>query len=318
MKVRIWNAYASNNSGSYTIVGMLPSREVAQAVAAELTTLISAHTKWLQPPNPGADPSDSPLAAFCRDNLLHWEPRFVTGQNWPEYDDPPRVVAADRQVIVHSHYTVSLPPTFGEYFYRRGGRVQVEENHAHAPIVVKVELWWGWTDAEKARQTAELPALIAKLTAPDGPLAPPFTRDWPAAWRTGGDDWGEAPFTVGAVFVEPIDSIAALRDPATSAGAMMLVRLHEADDETSDPLAKLRPSRPDVARFELILTALFDRDRTVDCIAKRLHLDWHVAAELLETLPSTFARGLSDADAESLAEALRAAGATVHVARNDG
>ncbi len=316
MKVRIWNAYASNNSGSYTIVGQLPSQAVAEAVAAELTTLIAAHGKWLG--DPESQSTESPLAAFCRDNALFWEDGLGSGEDWSDSDDPPRVVAAGRQVIVHHHYTVSLPPTFGELFYRRGGRVQTEENHAHAPIVVTAEFRWGWREADKARQQLELPRLIAALTAADGPLSQQFTDGWPAAWRTAGTDWQDAPFTVGAVFKDLVASVGAVRDIATACGAQLMLRLHEADDETSDPLARLRPSTPAVARFELILTAASDPDAAADCIAERLHLDWQVAHDLVAALPRTIARGLADADAESTAQALRAVGATVHVARRDG
>ena len=239
MKVRIWNAYASNNSGSYTIVGMLPSEEVAQSVAADLATLIAAHAKWLAT-RPAHDANDSPLAVFCREHMLNWEPGFGCGEDWP-FDDEnlPRVVAAGRQVVLHSDWTLSLPPTFGEYFYRRGGRVQLEENHAHAPIIVTAQFWW----RDKALQTIELPKLIAALTADDGPLAPPSTHTWPYAGRAG-TERGEAPFTIGAVFSEPIDSIAILRDLATRAGAQMTLKLHEADG-AHDPLASLRAGEPD-------------------------------------------------------------------------
>ncbi|HEX4461701.1 MAG TPA: hypothetical protein VIA18_27160 [Polyangia bacterium] len=238
MKVRIWNAYASNNSGSYTIVGLLPSQEVAQSVAVELEALIAAHSQWLATDDPSAGAEDSPLAAFCRANDLHWEPAFGDSEDWPNFGDgAPRVVAAGPQVIVHSHFTLSLPPTFGEYFYRRGGRVQTEENHAHAPIVVIAEFWW----IDRQRQAVELPNLIAALTDADGPLVPPATHTWPAAWRAS-TERGEAPFTVGAVFNEPIDSVAVLRDLATRAGARMTLKLYEADDETHDPLASRRAS----------------------------------------------------------------------------
>src|SRR5690242_18609473 len=147
MRARIWNAYASNNSGSYTIVGALPSEEVAHEVAVELSAMIKAHAAWLAAERGQADNPESPLAAFCRTHGLSWSSGDGEGDDWPEYSDDnrPRVVAIGNQVVVHHEYTVSLPPVFGAFFYKRGGRVQHEDNHAHHPMVTIATLWWGWT-----------------------------------------------------------------------------------------------------------------------------------------------------------------------------
>ena len=46
MRIRIWNAYASNNSGSYTIVGRFESDESAAKLAAELLAVVKAQSAW--------------------------------------------------------------------------------------------------------------------------------------------------------------------------------------------------------------------------------------------------------------------------------
>src|SRR5262249_19206095 len=243
MRVRIWNAYASNNSGSYTIVGVLPSAEVARETAEELAKMIEAHTAWHADESGRGDDSNSPLAAFCRAHGLNWSPGLGGSDDWPQYgrDNRPRVAAFGSQVVVHHDYTVSLPPTFGEYFYKKGGRVMHEENHAHHPIVTTATFWWGWSKEERARRTLEEPRLVATLTGPDGALATTTAGAWPPAWRAAGEGF-EAPLTVGIVFADLIGGVSALQAAADAHGARMQIRLSEAADEAHDPFAHLRPS----------------------------------------------------------------------------
>lgn len=158
---------------------------------------------------------DGALLMFDRDSgtnvLLEGEETAGRGtcDDWPQYSDDnrPRVAAIGTQVIVHHDYTVSLPPTFGELFYKKGGRVEHEENHAHQPIVAVATFWWGWTEQAKATRDEQCPRLLAALTAEDGVLAKASGGAWPPAWRLGGDPFGEAPLTVGALF----DPLAHLR-----------------------------------------------------------------------------------------------------------
>src|SRR5262245_48079148 len=195
MRVRVWNAYASNNSGSYTIIGALPSDDVAREVADELRAMIEAHTAWHDTWDGKADDSDAPLAAFCRKHGLAWSPGDGGWDEWPEHneDNRPRVATVGHQVIVHHGYTVSLPRTFGEFFYKKGGRVEHEENHAHHPIVTIATFWWGWTKQDAARMEIERPRLVATLMAADSAITKVRPESWPAAWRVGGDAFGEAP-----------------------------------------------------------------------------------------------------------------------------
>jgi hypothetical protein len=245
MKIRVWNAYASNNSGSYTIVGRLPSDEVAAEVAAALAKLIDAHAAWRASPASEQPSRESPLAAFCRAEGLPWRDGQDGWDDWPQYsgDNRPRVAVVGRQVVVHHEYTVSLPPAFGAYFYEKGGRVEYEADHAHHPMVAICAFWWGWTTEAKATQGAELPGLIAALTGAAGPLTlahGPF----PPAWRTSGGKFGDAPFTLGAIFRDLVEGIDAVRTVADAHGATVHVRLFEALDREHDPLAYLRPNTP--------------------------------------------------------------------------
>jgi len=227
MKVRVWNAYASNNSGSYTIVGALPSEEVARETAEELAAMVAAHTAWIEGPQAGDDESTSPLAQFCRKHALTWSAGRGTHDDWPQYSDDnrPRVAAIGKQVIVHHGYTVSLPPTFGEFFYKKGGRVEHEEDHAHHPLVAIATFWWGWTKEAKAAEAEQCPRLLAALTASDGVLAKASMPSWPPAWQVACDRFGEAPLTVGAIFEDVVDGAAALQAAAAAHGAKMWIRL---------------------------------------------------------------------------------------------
>jgi hypothetical protein len=319
MRVRIWNAYASNNSGSYTIVGSLPSQEIAREVAAELAAMIEAHTAWLEAK--GADDvSGSPLAAFCNAHGLTWSDSDAMGDGWPEYSDDnrPRVAAVGSQVVVHHEYTLSLPSVFGEYFYKRGGRVQNEEEHAHHPIVTVATLWWGWTTELRAQGEAELPRLVEAFSAPDELLAQFQSTTWPTAWRV--EDHGPM-LTAGIVFANLIDGVAALNEIARRHGAWIQVRLFEAPSEEHDPLSHMRPSSPPpaVPRFDLVVVGAGDnRPRFIAMVSESLGLqEWDLRQQLLK-LPCTLVRSLSAPRAEGAAALLRRTGAEIELVRNDG
>jgi hypothetical protein len=320
MKITVWNAYASNNSGSYTIVGALPSDEVAAEVAATLTTVIAAHTAWRDAWSGEGSTDASPLGVFCRENGLAWKDGEGGWDEWPQYDEDnrPRVVALGRQVIVHHGYTVTLPRAFGELFYKRGGRVQHEEDHAHHPLVVIGSFYWGWTPEARARQAEERSRLLAALLAPEGALSRVSRASFSPAWRAA-DEFLEAPLTVGAIFADLIDGVAAMQAAAERHHATLVVRVHESPSDRADPLAHLRPSTPPVDRFDVVVR---DPGRDPDGLAKVLHSAVSLyegdAKRRLASLPAVVGRSLMPAPAEDAARLLREAGATVDVVRNDG
>jgi hypothetical protein len=81
VRIRVWNAYASNNSGSYTIVGRFESDESAAQVAAELLGLAKAQSAWVA----ANGPQPSPLAAFATSNGLSTYEGMAGGDDWPTY-----------------------------------------------------------------------------------------------------------------------------------------------------------------------------------------------------------------------------------------
>lgn len=321
MRVRIWNAYASNNSGSYTIVGSLPSQDVAREVADELAAMIDKHTQWLaSDPPPQGDGAESPLADFCRTHGLFWSPGEGLWDDWPEYgqDNRPRVAVIGSQIIVHHEYTVSLPPVFGAYFYKCGGRVQVEENHGHNPIVTTATFWWGWSKEETAKAEAELPRLLSALTGGEGALMQDVHAMWPAAWRV--EHQGHV-LIVAVVFEKLIEGVSAMNQVAKQYGVQMQIRLSEAPDEHHDPLAHMRPSQPlpAVPRFDVIIKGPADPERPLVaemCTAFGLYEG--PVRERLADQPCILARGIPEPRAEAAAAKLREAGAVVELVPFDG
>jgi hypothetical protein len=320
MRVRVWNAYASNNSGSYTIVGRLPSVELAERTAEELREMIDAHTAWRDAWDGVSALEDSPLVRFCKLHGLPWSDGDGGWDSWPEHtdDNRPRVVVADRQVVVHHEYTVSLPPTFGAHIYRRGGRVEHEENHAHHPIGVTARMYWGWSKEQRAVEQVELPRLLAALTAHDGLLSTANRRDIPAAWRAG-DAFGDAPLSVAVVFDDLVEGIARLRERAEAHAARLEVRLAEAESD-ADPLAQWRPSSPVVARFDVfVLERGEDPSALVAALVQATGAhEWEARRRVQQAAPCRLARSLVEPRARALVDALEAAGARAELRRNDG
>lgn len=241
MRVSVWNAYASNNSGSYTIIGRLPSAEIAERTAHELREVIDAHTAWRDAWNGETKLEESPLARFCNTHGLTWTEGDGGWNDWPDYgvDNRPRVTVSNVQVIVHHEYAAGLPPTFGALFYKRGGRVEHEVNHAHHPIVVTAGFYWPWTEKSRELQARELPRLLDDLTASEGFLATLSRPGVSPVWCLGGEAFGEMPLTAWAVFDELTTGVAALRKVATAHSAEMHIKLGESLSE-SDPLAEFR------------------------------------------------------------------------------
>jgi hypothetical protein len=318
MRVRVWNAYASNNSGSYTIVGLLPSTEIAERTAAELRAMIEAHTAWLEQAE-GKEVREgkgalmgSPLAAFCREHELEWGVGQPDWDEWPHVadDNNPDVFVVERQIFVHHGYCTGLPAAFGELFYKRGGRVQHEEVGPQYPLVVTATFSWGRTDEGHAKAEVELPLLLAAIIAPDAEVRGSIDRMWPPAWRATTNRFANARLTYAAVFWDLVGGVAHLRDLAEAHGASLEVRLAQASGD-GDPLASLRPSVPAVARFDLHLISL-RRAVRFGAVVERL-LGHRAASLLLERLPVILAQGLYEDEVRDIAEEIAATGAEVTV-----
>lgn len=309
MRVRTWNAYASNNSGSYTIVGSLPSEQVASELAAELAAMCAAHAEWTGPFE------GSPLMQLCRKYSLGYE--GTNGDDWPEYggDNAPQVIAVGAQIIVHHHYTLDLPRAIGELFYKCGGRVRFEKIHAHNPMAIVADFWWGWQKDDMARQAKELPGLITAITAEGAALHDVDVKGWPAAWRTGHD---HVPFTLGVVFPDLVAGAARLDAIAKERGAKLALRVFEIADRAFDPFPHLRPSDPRLPRYDIVITHAGDNRATlVAALVEALGYDERTARALLaQPAPLRVARGVGATRADSIAERLRGARALADIVQN--
>lgn len=235
MRIRVWNAFASNNSGSYTIVGVFEDEATAEGVARDLGPIFAAHSAWAKAD--GAAPS--PLEEYAKALDLPWNESF---DHWPQYGgkDVPDVVAVDTHVLVHHEYTVTLPRLIGQLFYARGGRVKHELDHSHGRLVAVIEAWWLWTPELKPRIPELGAKAVALLTAPDGPLARLAEPEFPVVCRFDPDaGHAHAPLLVAAVFRDLAEGFVAVSEVLRGLEARVVADVHEATSET-DPTAPWR------------------------------------------------------------------------------
>src|SRR5688572_28006469 len=108
MRIRLWSAFASNNSGSYTIVGSFRDAALAEEVARLAQEACDAHAAWREARSDEAE-GESPLDAFLEREGLPAE-RPGRGEDWPLYGPKPTAIATGHQVILHAPYTLTMPP----------------------------------------------------------------------------------------------------------------------------------------------------------------------------------------------------------------
>jgi len=237
MRIRIWNAFASNNSGSYVIVGSFPTAALASEVANELLVVAKEHTDW----SDTREPNVSPLAAYAARNGI---PNVtIADDEWPQYSskDGPAVWAIGHQVFLHADYTVSISPVIGHLIYVRGGRVETELNHAHHAIAATFEIWFPWQKRDEMDVPARVQDIVDALCAEGGAFA--LEMKGAPAWRSGTDKFGEPALTIGATFDDLQAGFSRVAAACASVGADVNVRVSESPSE-GDPFAHLRPTRP--------------------------------------------------------------------------
>jgi hypothetical protein len=248
MRIRAWNAFASNNSGSYVIVGRFPTDALASDVAAELREVALAHSAWLDV-HDERGPASSPLAAYATKLGLTYEPTY---DDWPQYGGgPPSVWSIDHQVFVYSDYTVTMPRMIGHALYARGGRVETEINHAHHPIVAMFEVYFPWQTRDHTDVPARVQELVDALCADDGALVPHRAAYQQLAWQGSTAqrlaEFGEPDLIIGAVFDDLAAGFKTVAAAVAPVGAKLRVRVMEAlHDRDTDALAMLRPCVPPV------------------------------------------------------------------------
>lgn len=238
MKIKIWNAFASNNSGSYTIVGNFPTSELAQDVAKELAAVVAAHDTWIRSDDQNGK---SPLETFARTNNLNNNDADNSIDEWPEYSEntTPQVLAIDHQVFIHHDYTVTLPALFGQYFYARGGRVNIELNHSHHPIVAIFTLYVDYKVRHKIDLQEKYSQVTSELTADSGPLSIGLREGHAPVWKIFGKNF-DMHLVIGACFEELLDSFHEIEKIATKHSLRTNVTLFEAFSDDQDPLSHLR------------------------------------------------------------------------------
>jgi hypothetical protein len=246
MRIRTWNAFASNNSGSYVIVGRFPTEALASEVADELREVANAHSAWLDAHNEPASPA-SPIAAYAAKIGLAYEP---CDDDWPRYSDrPPAVLSIGHQVFMYSDYTATMTRVIGHALYARGGRVETEVDHAHRPIVATFEVYFPWRTRDQTDVPARVQELVDVLCADDGALAACRSPHQAPAWQgttvRHSPGFGEPDLIVGAVFDDLVAGFTAVAATVASVGATLRVRVAEAlHDQGTDALAMLRPCNP--------------------------------------------------------------------------
>lgn len=322
MKIKIWNAFASNNSGSYTIVGSFAKNEIAEEVAAELLLMAQAHSKWLEAAEAQGDfsnSSESPIERFSKKHGLENFGEAINDDFWPQYSDDitPKIFAIENKVVIHHEYTVSMPRLFGHYFYKRGGRVDNEIDHAHHPIVALFELHVPWQEKQKENVNVKERAqrIIEALNAVDGPFAK-FSSNahYSPGWRSG-EGFGEADLTVGAIFDDLVNGFAAVKNIASSNGMKTHLKVFEAFND-ADPLSFLRPPSPALSRglrrVRLDGAGPTPKD-VVKVIESLKRTTYENARKMLDAAPLELFYDLTPESAELIAEELRKARASVSV-----
>ena len=235
MRIRLWNAFASNNSGSYTIVGTFREPATAAAAAVELQRVCEAETEWRRQYDPKAPQGPQPMVELAR-RLGIGDPDEAAGDDeWPDmaYATPPGVTHTRHQVELNVPYTVTMPRVLGQLLYHRGGRVDVELEHAHHPIVVDLRFHPDWRAPDPHRRLRDVHAV---LRASDSPLHRCSRASVAPVVRI--EDGHGAAVRALAVLADLISGIAAMNALATAHGVELHVRLLEADHD--DPLRPWR------------------------------------------------------------------------------
>ena len=281
--MKIWNAFASNNSGSYTIVGAFESAELASEVADELHAMAVAHSKYLDPQT-SSPPGPSPLEVLAAKYNVA---ATLDEDEWPQHSaaEHPSAFAIGRQVFVHSDYTITMPASIGAIMYARGGRVSTELNHAHHPIAATFTVWFPW----QTKKTLDVPALLQRfvddICREDGALSLPQAASIPPAWRTT-SEFGEGDLHLGAAFTDLAPAYAAVQAAATAIGAQVGVAIREAH---GDPFAHLRPCDPpsNAPMVDVVVEARGDAPSNLaSTIALRRRVSHEDAHLLLQQLPA--------------------------------
>src|SRR5690606_15914851 len=129
-----------------------------------------------------------------------------------------------------------------ELMYHRDGRVDVELDHTHEPLLWIHEIWWPWQGRDPQLVEAGKVRLLDALFAADGPLQTGVQISAPASWTDAGGV-GHADLALAAVWCEPLVALAQVRQLVASVGATVRLRVMEAT-RPRDPAGLFRPCWP--------------------------------------------------------------------------
>ncbi|APR77617.1 Hypothetical protein A7982_02964 [Minicystis rosea] len=320
MRIRLWTAFASNNSGSYTIVGSFKSAETARAVAEELDAIVSEHDAFMETPEEERVGLEPPFHRFVRAHGLTLESdRLALDDDWPaSWSSPPEVTLAGTQVLVHAPYTVTMPRTFGELFYRRGGRVDVELDHAHEPVIAHFSFWVAGGSQRREAADESLAALQRTLATevlppllvdPTNVARPPIEPAWAH------DAWGA--LDLGVVFQDLAYGVAEVTRVARDHGVALRLRVSEALHGGADPLASMRGGDARApGTWQAVLWDAKDAGVSALKVLREITgLPLAEARERLADLPCVVLDAASRDDAVAVAEKLCAIGADAEAVR---
>jgi len=306
MRIRLYAAYASNNSGSYTLVGNFADAITAAQVADLVERVCAEHAAW----NDAAEEAggaESPMARLVRDEGLRATAPPHGDDDWPQHGPRPRAVATGHQILIHAPYTASLTRAFGELIYARGGRVDTEIDHAHAPVAVELSYWPHLGDPDGkdklAAFEAELLAALPDLCAPG-----PHDDRRPVAPVVYGGLWGER--HCGFVLRELVAGMEAVRTIADLGEITLSLRVHECPYGFADPFAHLRAGPGGQAgRWQVILWSVgANRVAAMKAVRAARQCGLVEARDAVDQLPLEVVAQASEEYARACAEALRAAG----------
>jgi len=312
MRIRCFTAFASNNSGAYTLVGRFADAATAEEVARLLQQASDDHNAWHEQ-NTWEENGPAPLDAFVKAQGLR-DARHGRGDAWPAHGEKPTVLAVGPRVMVHAPYTVTLPTVFGEAIYAKGGRVEVELDHTHEPLAVEfswypVGIRYGDPRIEPAHEAFEArvrPALDALIARPEYDKRPVVKPAWHRGF------WGQRHLSV--VFGDLVEGVRALRALADDCGMTLTLRLTETPNGVEDPFALLRVATTPAGVHRVILWSLgSSRVAAMRALRSVMHCGLKEAQAMLEDLPRECLLEVNERYAEEAATALRAVGCDAEV-----
>ena len=308
MRIFLFQAFASNNSGSYTIVGTFRDEATAQSVAATLSKVTIEHDAWHNE-HEWEEDGVSPLDEFVKQFGLH-DAKPGRGDEWPSHGDSPTVLVSGSQVLVHAPYTVTMPRVYGEFFYANGGRVQVELDHAHDDLAVEFTFWVQYNDPAKeekldafaARLELELGALVERREYDQRPPIAP-------AWYRGA--WGLRHLSV--VFRNLVDGVAHVGRVAKEMGIDSRLNVRECPSDVADPFAILRGGAIPGGLAGVILWHIGDRIAAMKAVREVLGCGLDDAKKAITELPSEVLTKVDIAYAKKAVDTLVRAGCNAEV-----